>query len=340
MSICQTMAPGKMLLCGEYAVLEGYPALVTAVDRYVICTRTPADNIQVSAQGIGPYSVYDRQTHFDIPQDINHFFKIACAVFSCARQRDLEIPKGTYHIDSSALYANHSRQKLGLGSSAGVCVAIAAQLFTDPQKSLNHTAVFELALAAHRSLARGPSSGVDVAASCFGGLLRFTLSAEKSPLIVSLQCEPTQLPILCVFTGHSQGTPHFVKAVMQAKVEKSESYRQIMDSLLQLNAQFETELFSLNWHALNNIVMDMIKQLEALGALAGIHIASSIHQRIAKIAQYHGGCAKPSGAGGGDIAICFIPPASQMGFLKDIQLAGLLHIPLQLAAAGVNTVFA
>ena len=34
-------APGKLFLLGEYAVLEGYPAIVAAVDRHAVLQPTP-----------------------------------------------------------------------------------------------------------------------------------------------------------------------------------------------------------------------------------------------------------------------------------------------------------
>ena len=33
--------PGKLMLCGEYAVLAGAPAVVTCVDRYVVVDARP-----------------------------------------------------------------------------------------------------------------------------------------------------------------------------------------------------------------------------------------------------------------------------------------------------------
>ena len=42
------LAPGKLMIAGEYAVLDGAPALVLAVDRGVKCSVTPADTLSIS----------------------------------------------------------------------------------------------------------------------------------------------------------------------------------------------------------------------------------------------------------------------------------------------------
>ncbi|MDH3305214.1 MAG: hypothetical protein OEM92_08415, partial [Gammaproteobacteria bacterium] len=46
-------APGKLVLCGEYAVLDGAPAVCMAVDRRATVTVTDADGRwhRVSAPG-------------------------------------------------------------------------------------------------------------------------------------------------------------------------------------------------------------------------------------------------------------------------------------------------
>ena len=40
-------APGKLMVAGEYAVLDGAPAVVLAVDRGVQCSITPGDALQI-----------------------------------------------------------------------------------------------------------------------------------------------------------------------------------------------------------------------------------------------------------------------------------------------------
>jgi phosphomevalonate kinase len=45
----KVVAPGKLVLTGSYAVLEGAPAIVAAVDRYAVADTTAHDRVDVSA---------------------------------------------------------------------------------------------------------------------------------------------------------------------------------------------------------------------------------------------------------------------------------------------------
>ena len=44
-------APGKLVLVGEYAVLDGAPAVVAAVDRGVACAVSPAPDRRIETPG-------------------------------------------------------------------------------------------------------------------------------------------------------------------------------------------------------------------------------------------------------------------------------------------------
>ena len=125
-------APGKLLLTGAWAVLEGAPAVVLAVDRF-------------AEAGPGAPST--------MPE-----------VVAVARRLDAPIPA----VDVSAL--GDRGRKLGLGSSAAASVAAAGAIFHARGLALDPATVLEPALAAHRAI-QPRGSGVDVAASAFGGAI-------------------------------------------------------------------------------------------------------------------------------------------------------------------------
>ena len=92
------VAPGKIFLIGEYAVLDGAPAVVAAVSRAAVGQFVPgfeasspfvAEAVQAALAGIGDHAS--------------------------------ALPVGSVMVDSSALSMNG--KKLGLGSSAAVVTA-------------------------------------------------------------------------------------------------------------------------------------------------------------------------------------------------------------------------
>lgn len=127
-------APGKVVLSGAYAVLEGAPCIVTAVDRYVT-----ADSDRAAAH--------------------------------IAPEVQVAMPPPYPYIDASEL--RNGGRKLGLGSSAAIVVASLAVLDEHPCSTQSELRVlYERALFAHRR-AQGGGSGVDVASATFGGTLVF-----------------------------------------------------------------------------------------------------------------------------------------------------------------------
>ena len=144
-------APGKLIVTGEYAVLDGTPAIVLAVDRRAIARRN------ATPRGSSPFllAVADEIAARRGPGDE-------------AARAALEIS-----VDSTAFY--HRITKLGIGSSAAVTVAATALALGTTDRA----EVLAVALAAH-ARAQGPrgarGSGADIAAAVYGGTLVFSLA--------------------------------------------------------------------------------------------------------------------------------------------------------------------
>lgn len=130
-------APGKMVLLGDYAVLDGGRALVAAVDRRAVGQRV--------APGAGAAS------------------EVVEAVL--ARIETPVLAPDEVLIDTSK-FMDPERGKLGVGSSAAVAVVTAA-LGT----GRGDDAAFRAALDGHRDANDGQGSGIDVAASFHGGVI-------------------------------------------------------------------------------------------------------------------------------------------------------------------------
>lgn len=139
-------APGKIVLVGEYAVLDGAPALVSAINRGVRCRVSP---------GPGPAT-------WSTPDGDDRFVRRALS----------GAPGGAYtFLDWNPVEGIAG--KPGFGGSAAACVAacVAAGLPGERALALHHEA-------------QGSGSGVDVAAAWLGGTLRFVAGvASPAPAV-------------------------------------------------------------------------------------------------------------------------------------------------------------
>jgi phosphomevalonate kinase len=75
---------------------------------------------------------------------------------------------------------------------------------------------------------------------------------------------------------------------------------------------------------------DAYALLQDMAVGAGLDYDSPEHQRIAALAVALGGAAKPSGAGGGDVAVALLPDAERLQeFVVQLTEMGLPPIPVQ-----------
>jgi mevalonate kinase len=282
-------APGKAFLIGEYAVLAGATALVTAVGRRAVALscddpeRPPASPLTEAAYAHVRAYLSDR-AGFRAPGPLAGVdtgnFSTACGV-SGAR-------------------------KLGLGSSAAAVAAVVGYHLAEAGLSLDDPEVravaLQLAQTAHAQV-QGGGSGADVAASVLGGTLAF--SPSKAPVPVA---HPDWLHVGFVDAGAPATTSSFVKAVRTAGELQPDAYAAAIELLRRAAEQFfggftgdrESGLAAI--HAAVHLHNE---GLRALQALSGAPIVTPQIAAVIDIARAHGLAAKPSGAGGGDLVAVF-----------------------------------
>jgi len=77
--------------------------------------------------------------------------------------------------------------------------------------------------------------------------------------------------------------------------------------------------------------------MAALGDAAGCEIVTRPHTQLAALARRHGGAAKPSGAGGGDLGVAFtVGNDATQRLREDARAAGLTLLSLGAAAPGLR----
>lgn len=300
-------APGKVVLSGAYVVLDGAPAVVAAVDRYVVAD-TGRDAPVTTAE-------------------------VAAAI------RLGHLPAAVW-FDASALRTtaadgSGADRKLGLGSSAAIVVASlgAWHLQAGRDERQLADAVLEAALAAHRA-AQGGGSGIDVAASCHGGVLRCRLAAEGD----GLQVAPTQLPgslVLEVFAAaESASTPALLDRVRRWQSADERGYAAVLEPAHEGAERAAQARTADEWIGAFELQQ---RALAALGEKAGAPIVTPAMATLARVARDEQACFGPSGAGGGDVGLYVGKRASSDRFRARAREVGLCPLPLTLGAPGVHS---
>lgn len=274
-------APGKVVLLGEYAVLDGAPSLVLAVDRGVRCAVEPAEVLSI-----------------EVPGGDDRFVRAALLAVGA--------PAARYRFEDT-----HPRSgpKVGLGGSAAATVAAAAAGSAFSGAETERDALFRVALATHRAV-QGSGSGVDVAASTYGGWLRYA-SERASPISA-----PALLPSV-VYSGASAQTGPRVQRYLAMTDRGS-----FVEESRALVERFSTEPLS--------AMREAATLLQTMARRAGIDYWTHAIDRIVRLASVYGGAAKPSGAGGGDIVVALLPDeASREAFEASARGAGFFVVEVR-----------
>ena len=283
-------APGKLVITGAYAVLEGAPAIVCAVDRYAFAEDRPGTTTREVSAALDPSPA----------------------------------------IDTSAL--EDGGQKLGLGSSAAALVAALgldrAKKGDDLDDASVRREIFERAREVH-GLVQGGGSGVDVAASTYGGVLHYTIGSV----------EPVKLPrgvsITAFFSGTSARTSVLRERVDALKARDPNEHGARMSLLRELAKGAYRAVRSGDAVTFVAAVASTGEGLTALGAAADAPIVPPAFVELGARAKAEDAAFIPSGAGGGDVGI-FVGPEPSAAFTAAARAAGMKLLTLAIERRGVH----
>jgi phosphomevalonate kinase len=296
-------APGKLVLSGAYSVLEGAPCLVAAVDRYARADASrPPPFVPDEVRAAVNAGAIDRPPWFDATALREH------------------APDGT-------------SRKLGLGSSAAILVASLGAVLGDryaDDRALR-AAVFPIALAAHRK-AQGGGSGVDVAASVFGGVQLAHLEPDGS-LSVHAHALPLGTVVEVFASPVAAVTRDLLARVRSLATLSPARHRACLDAAA-AGTRAAVEARSIATFVL--AVSAQTDALAALGEAAGAPIVTEEVAALRAPAVAEGGTFAPSGAGGGDIAMFVGRAPSSAAFRHAAAARGLTRIEAAVGAPGLS----
>jgi len=304
-------APGKIMLLGEYAVLEGAPAILCAVDRRTGARLASPDGkvARVTAPNFLPHPVvYEidagRVTWPDATAGEQARMRLFTAVVNAIIFRQpaaLAALPATPDcwLDSRMLFCgNH---KVGLGSSASLCVSLGGAWYCHLTGEMPDLQTLQHI---HLRFQDGKGSGADVAASRVGATLVYHPS-EPGYGEGRVTHWPRQLHADVYWTGSSADTGNMLSRLYAFRDESPGRYRDIMRELTTAAHRGATAFHHADHAGFLDSAGGFTAVLGRLAGLAGLPIFAGLHQRLHEQAGKSRLLYKPLGAGGGDLGAAF-----------------------------------
>lgn len=311
-----TSAPGKMVLLGEYAVLEGAPAICTAVNRRATATTRmiPSTEIRVHTRGHAAAPARLR------PQRRGWKWLDAGAaarlplVDQVLRRALKGVPRGQpgcgfrLDLDTEAFFSGGAgpRRKLGLGSSAALTVACASAVAAHVEHrdhAGDRAKMLEPMLQIHREFQNGQGSGADIATSLLGGTLVYRRQSSVTQAQTFAAPWPAPLAYRFIWTGRATSTTHMLERLSDWAERHPRPYQASMQRLCAIAEAGASALIASDGAALLDPLRHYAEALRELDAQAGLGIVSDEHQHLAHLADRQGAIYKSCGAGGGDFGV-------------------------------------
>ncbi|MBU1317758.1 MAG: hypothetical protein KKG33_14380 [candidate division Zixibacteria bacterium] len=288
MGVTSVRVPGKVMLTGEYSVLHGGTAVVLPVPRYL--TVTESDHTDPSK-----YSPVIRAAAGFPIEEIQEF------------ECEQKLPG--IEVDYTEFYHKNSAgkiTKLGLGSSAAEAVGAVALRFERAGLSWDDHAEMIAAYAdhIHRGVQGGIGSGADVATCAFRRPIKFKHSHQEI-LVDQIEYSPDadRLPLNLVWSGHPANTRDMVDRFESWLRSGDENAGKLMRQLNKAASDVAHLWFRSKTDKLFTHLDKFVATLIACAMAADIPLILPIHAELADWAEKHGGRAKPTGAGGGDMIL-------------------------------------
>lgn len=295
-------APGKVVLCGEYAVLDGAPAICMAIDRRAV-VRVSASHGKTHRVIAPGYARIDGVFRSDADGiewlQGQHRFAIVDAVWCAVNVRRDDAC--SIVLDTQEFIDAPTQSKLGIGSSAALTVALTLALGTAERLPGD-------ASRAHAALQAGAGSGVDIACSITGGLIEYLAEGAR---VTSLRW-PETLAFRLIWSGVAASTEAKL-AILKAGSTKL-SRAGLLSAATTMAAAWRSGIAGnvmASYH-------DYIAALRSFSVDYDLGVFDAGHGPLVDAAADAGLVYKPCGAGGGDVGILLGTDESRLdAFMSD-----------------------
>lgn len=328
MKTVMVSAPGKIIIAGEYAVLADAPAISMAIDkraRVSIREHDKKTHVLKTSGFINKELLFIVNNNGEIewlsgtPDNPVRIF------FECMWQQVNICPSIYYEFifDTAGFYDEEAKLKYGIGSSAALMVALAGAFIEIFKLSLGAK---ELALKAHRDFQGANGSGVDIATSMEGGIIKYFRKENKVPVSLEFPCD---LKFRIFWSGTPVSTPEQLKKI---KRFSKKSFLDLKTTAVR---------FASNWNQNNQLFLKYLDEYtDALMEFSkeyDLNIFGHKHNILVGLAKKKNNLVyKPCGAGG-DIGICIASSVELLDdFEKSANHSGFVSLNLQLDKVGLT----
>ncbi|MBU0678830.1 MAG: hypothetical protein KJ626_12025 [Verrucomicrobia bacterium] len=289
----KAIAPGKLIISGEHAVVYDKPALVLAVDRHATMTvesrEQPGISLHLPDWGGGrevtPHQLTSLMKHlrsrygkfFEGTRDIASVMHDPSDFFAFAAGLLLE--QSDYAGGLDIRFSTDLPVGCGMGSSAAAAVSLLTALAAELHMELTPGQIYELALQTEK-LQHGRPSGVDPYIAVHGGFVRFRTG----------EADPLPLPALDMWlinTGPPESSTGECVSAVRKKFGASSVWDEFEEVTMELEEVFRRE---------SPIeVVELIRENHRL--LEGIGVVPIMVSEFIADVEASGGAAKICGAG-------------------------------------------
>ena len=319
----EILIPGKIVISGEYAVLDGASAIVSALNQKVNIKIQKSDK----EQNIFLTSALESDFPFIIDDDSNIvWLDTDPGIFGLLLQYAINIIKPKFkekfciNIDSSEFFQtteDGKAHKLGIGSSAAVSVGIIQGLSRYHDISSSPENLLKQANSIHQALQGKQGSGIDVTCSFVNqGVIECTKDSIKNHTWSILNW-PNGLYLKILITSKDASTKKLVTNYQRVKNLYPKEFKVVLDQLLEITKSLSTAWKSEDVDSIIDLLTNFASHIKRLDKIGDIGIYTRVHNDIQNIALRHNVFYKPSGAGGGDIGLALSSSLDSLNNFSD-----------------------